>query len=50
MDGCYNSSVRKKYVWHDSLLDFNVYHTRDIENLHVVKVSVKWFDLSAVEL
>ena len=31
MHGCYNSSIKKKYVLHDSLLDYNIYQTRDIQ-------------------
>ena len=41
MHGYYNSLIRKKYVSYGSLLDCNVYHTRDIENFGTY-VSVKY--------
>ena len=37
MHNYYNSSIRKKYISFEGLLDCNIYHTRDIENF--VKVS-----------
>ena len=35
MHGCCDSSIRKKYVAYESLWDYHVYHTRDIENLGI---------------
>ena len=41
MHGYHNASIRKQYLSYDSLLDYHVYHTRDIEKF-ANYVSVKY--------